>query len=200
VAVKEPDPGDPDLPWGATPPTPLGDAASFRTVGEVAAPLLAGFSIALVGVVAQNPESARWPGASLLLLVGAAMLLLATVQVGFRARQYYWTRADLLDWYEVAPGGELDRAFRDMHVRHLHRWKRAREVMRVTYNAGIATLTVAVGLVVSPPLRYGSEPLTPVEAGIRWAAFAVCLAAAAGELVWWLGPNRKDRPTRKDTG
>ena len=87
----------------APPPAPLGRSAAYQAVGEVAAPLLAGFSITLVGVIAQGPSTIRWPGAALLLLTVAAASLLFSVQAAFFGRQLYWTRADLTAWYSTGP-------------------------------------------------------------------------------------------------
>lgn len=186
-------PADPDVAWGATPPAPLGDAASNQTVGEVAAPLLAGFSIALIGVVAQNPEALRWPGASLALLVVAAVLLLATVQLAFRARQHYWTKPDAGAWF---PDGELptglDESYRQMHVRHLKVWRRSRELMRNAYNGGISVLAFGVAVVVSPPLAYGTEAVTGPEQVLRWFAAAVAAVGGVAEIVLWMRTGNDD--------
>jgi hypothetical protein len=77
-------------PYGHAPSCPYrriaADAADAMT--GVAAPLLAGFTISLIGFVVASPERARWPGLSLLLLTLSALTLLLCVQAGFWARRY----------------------------------------------------------------------------------------------------------------
>lgn len=62
----------------------------------VAAPLLAGFSVTLMTVVAADTAKFRLPGPAILLLVSAAMLFILAVQSGFWARQYLASSADVL--------------------------------------------------------------------------------------------------------
>jgi hypothetical protein len=173
------------LPWAATPPAPLGLSNAYQAVGEVAAPLLAGFSVTLIGVVAQGPESLRWPAAVLIALTVAAALLLACVQFAFYSRRSYWTRADLLQWFAEEPAEPLLTAFKEMHVRHIADWTMWRERARFTYNAGLVVLSVAVALVLVPPHRYGPHPLSTVESGLRWAAAALAAGVGVAEAVWW---------------
>ena len=57
-------------------------------MSNTAAPLLGGFSIALIGVVAQATDHFRWPGVALLLLACASIAFIICVQTAFWARQY----------------------------------------------------------------------------------------------------------------
>ena len=66
-------------------PEHYGDPAALDALSSVAAPLLAGGTLALLGVVVQQPSSLRWPGLALLLLVVAAVMLVTAVQCGFWA-------------------------------------------------------------------------------------------------------------------
>jgi hypothetical protein len=72
-------------------PTPLGYANAIDSVGGVAAPLLAGFSLASVIVISDDAENFRWSGAAILGFTIAAVALVGTVQCGFNARQYIWS-------------------------------------------------------------------------------------------------------------
>lgn len=168
--------------WGAPPPAPYGDSSALQAVGEIAAPLLTGFTIALIGVVAQSPSSLRWPGAVLLGLVIAFVLLLTAVQSAFFARQRMWTQVDLRAWYtsEQLPA-DLESAFVLSHKADLAKWGWWREATRLTYNTGLVVLTVTVGLIVAPPV---DDPLF-----LRWVALGVAFGAALGELAWWLWPR-----------
>lgn len=67
---------------------------------SIAAPLLAGFSITLVGVVAQASEHFRFPGTCVMFLALSAVLLLVCVQCGFWARQYLTTPSETKNWYD----------------------------------------------------------------------------------------------------
>lgn len=58
-------------PWSV--PKPYGAPAALQSAGTVAAPLLAGFSFALVGLVLTSPERIRWPDATLVLLTASGL-------------------------------------------------------------------------------------------------------------------------------
>jgi hypothetical protein len=64
-------------------PSPYGAPAAVDSLSTIAAPLLGGFSITLVGVVVQASEKFRFSSIALLLLTVAAVLLLLCVQCGF---------------------------------------------------------------------------------------------------------------------
>jgi MFS family permease len=193
VPPQGPDPQD-YLPWGATPPAPLGLSNAYQAVGEVAAPLLAGFSVTLIGVVAQAPDSLRWPGAVLIALTLAAGLLLTCVQFAFFARRSYWTRDDLLQWYAEEPREPLLQEFKKMHKRHIGEWAAWRERARFTYNAGLAVLALAIALTLVPPERYGHSRVSSSEAGLRWVAAGLAMAFGVAEIVWWWrGREKKEK-------
>jgi hypothetical protein len=180
------------LPWGAAPQ--LGTDRAYQAVGEVAAPLLAGFSVTLIGVIAQAPDMLRWPGATLLALIIAVGLLLGCVQAAFTARQKYWTRTDLLDWWVKEPPDPLSRTFKDMHVRDIGEWRRWLGRARVAYNTGLTVLLIGVALLLAPPRTSPAYPVSTTEASLRWAAVGVAMTLAAIEVVWWLAPHlRKER-------
>jgi hypothetical protein len=174
-------------PWSAAPQ--LGTDRAYQAVGEVAAPLLAGFSVTLIGVVAQDPTALRWPGAALLALTVAAVLLLTCVQAAFFARQNFWTRDDLLQWYVEEPPEPLLGAFKAMQATAISRWLRWIGRARAAYNAGLTVLLVAVALVLAPPIDYGTKHVVGTEAALRWIAFGFALACAAAEIVWWAWPR-----------
>jgi O-antigen/teichoic acid export membrane protein len=172
-------------PWGATPPAPLGSAHAYQAVGEVASPLLAGFSVTLVGVIAQSPASVRWVGLSMLLLTLAAGLLLAAVQYGFHSRQMYWTRGDLLQWYvNLTPLS--DSTFQGQHRDDLAAWRGYVGKTRRCYNLGIVALGLAVASILVPPSGRGD--LTS-DAALRWLAALGALLGVTLELYWWRKDN-----------
>jgi hypothetical protein len=141
---------------------------SFDAMAGVAAPLLAGFSIAFIGLIIGSAREFRWPGWTLLSLTVSALLLITAVQGGFWARHY---RPDVSDedsagWILALP------AF----TRWLH-------VTRWSYNAGIALLLLGLALALFPR---GHDPDNVWRQAAAWTAGA----AALGELVWAASAHR----------
>src|SRR6201997_3110896 len=64
---------------------PLLNKPAIEGRAGIAAPVLAGFSLALVGVIAQDPTHFRWPGATLAALMIPIFCLLYVARVGTRA-------------------------------------------------------------------------------------------------------------------
>lgn len=150
------------MPWAA--PPQLGTDSAYQAVGQVAAPLLAGFSVTLIGVIAQAPDMLRWPGATLLTLIIAVGLLLGCVQAAFTARQKYWTRKDLLDWYVGEPPDPLSSVFKEMHKRDIEAWRRWLGRARAAYNTGLTVLLIGVALLLAPPRTSPAHPVSATEA------------------------------------
>jgi hypothetical protein len=162
-------------------PAPLGYGSALDAVTNVAAPLLAGFNITVIATVAAASDRFRWPGFTTLILIISAMLLVASLQFGFHARQHLYSAADVADWWtpeDLEVQGRTDRLQREQHV-HYARWERSSLRARIAYNAGIVTLAVGIALVLSPPYT-----VHRTEAGFRWAAAALAFAGAIAELVW----------------
>jgi hypothetical protein len=122
---------------------------------SIAALVLAGFSLALVGTIAQDPTHFRWPGATLAALTVPIFCLLFAVRVGARARG-------------VAAEPNYDKEVYEIL------WRRAVG----EYGIGISSLWACIAMTVAPPLS-GER-----EAVFRWAAFALAIAASVGEAVW----------------
>jgi hypothetical protein len=190
--------GRASLPWGGPGPIPRGSGPAYQAVGEVASPLLAGFSVTLIGVIAQSPASMRWPGFSLTLLTLAAAFLLAAVQCGFHARQRFWTREDLLAWYiELTPAS--DRAFAKEHQLDTGVWDRWVKRTRRFYNLGICTLAAAVATVVAPPHDSKDYPVSLNEEVWRWIATSLAVLCLLIEVAWWLRPESTTPRTPRTT-
>jgi len=62
-----------------------------KSVGDVAAPLLAGFSFTSVIVLSDDAGAFRWPGEAILALTIAAIALIAAVQCAKYARPDRWS-------------------------------------------------------------------------------------------------------------
>lgn len=169
-------------------PSPLGLSAARETMSGSAAPLLAAISIVLVGVVAQVPESFRWPAWSIFLLVLATALLVACVQFGFVARAYLYSPKDLDDWRPPADEEEwMEECMRTRQVANFGHWERWSLCSSVAYNLGVASLAAAVGVTVAPPLFYSHQAVVPDD-DVRLRCIAMVIAFMAGliEFIWAL--------------
>jgi len=174
----------PEAKW--YPPHPPGRGAAVEGMSSIAAPLLAGFSITLIGVIAQASEHFRWPGPALAVLVIAVALLIATVQFGFRARSYLYSAADVEAWRpDFFADKDLNNVLAKNQRDDYGNWQRWERAAGRAYDAAICVLAVGLALTVAPPVSAASgQPVGGGEAGFRWAAFALALAAGAAELSW----------------
>ena len=69
-------------------PAQSGYINQVDAISTVASPLLAGFSLASVIIVSDDARNFRWPGAAMLALTIAAIMLFGALQCGFMARLY----------------------------------------------------------------------------------------------------------------
>lgn len=173
-------------------PAPLGYGPAIDTVTNVAAPLLAGFSITVIATVAANSKEFRWPGAATLMLTAAVILLVSSLQFGFHARQHLYSAADVAAWWtpeDLAVKGRADRLRREQHVNYT-RWEHSVIRARTAYNAGIVVLAVGMAFVLAPP-----KTLHGAESAFRWTAALLAIVGAIGELSWGAGPTILSRMT-----
>jgi hypothetical protein len=161
---------------GVRPPNPYGQFATADGLGGVAAPLLAGFAITMVALIVQIVDDVRWPDVSLVLLGGAAVLLLQVVQLSARARGYAVTPAQAREWY---PGIEHDPARAgvvDWELRHhLDCWRDLVRRARWRYNVAVILLLCGIAVMLVP--KKAAE-LTAV----RGLAIAVIVGGALIEM------------------
>jgi hypothetical protein len=84
-------------------PDLYGQAEAVNSMGTIAAPLLAGFSLAaMVQALTIKTSEARWPTTSMLLFMLAAILFITSVQATFWARGYQTNPAEILAWWPDA--------------------------------------------------------------------------------------------------
>lgn len=169
-------------------PAPLGNGEATNAMTSVAAPLLGGFSLTLIGVVAQAPESFRWPGLALAILTLTVALFVACIQLGFHARANMYSKAEIeaWGWSKFTRESTIQFTQRAHFNRGLVTQKRA----RYAYNLAIIFLAVAVAVAIVPPGHYGAADhpvaLNNIEFALRWVAAGIAASAAVAELVWWI--------------
>lgn len=160
-------------------PRPLGYGTAVESLGSVASPLLAGFSLASVILVSDDSANFRWPGTVVFALAAAAVLLIAAVQFGYNARRYFWSAANVREWWpDVAEDSDREAVLREEQAIAFDQWKTWTLWMRMTYNLGV--LALLVGLALALPPRYGTD----TQADWRWAAVWLVLAGCAVEASW----------------
>ncbi|MFD8003828.1 hypothetical protein [Streptomyces mirabilis] len=146
---------------------------------NVAAPLLAGFSIATVGVVSADGDKFRWPGAVLLCLTSAAFMFVSCLQLGFHARRHLYSWADITAWWAEDEVHDRLVLLREEQHADFQLWVRWRRRAHAAYSAGMVMLWAGVALALVPPVR---SALAADQ--LRWAAVAVAVAGAVLEAVW----------------
>jgi len=167
-------------------PAPLGYANAIDSVGAVASPLLAGFSLASVILVSDDASNFRWPGAVMLALAIAAVLLIGTVQCSYNARQYLWSSADVLNWWpDMKEGSEREQLLRGEQSDAFNRWESWTRWTRITYDGGIVALLAGLALALPPQHGVGMQNI------LRWTASGVTFAACAGEVFWIIAAARR---------
>jgi hypothetical protein len=166
---------------------PFGYSAALENVGTSAAPLLAGFAFALIGLTIDHAEALARPNLALLLLVIASLALVFSVQAAFTARSYYVPPGDYVALAQIAAedgilGDQLKgwcTGWLDAHARWLQ-WT------RFSYNFGIVVLFAGVGVTLVPHNGIaGSSPA-------RLAAVGLALFGAIAEALWTLYPVVRD--------
>lgn len=132
-----------------TTPTPLAYPESIQAAGGLAAPLLAGFTFAIIVQLATTAEAVtrlRWPEATLAILLSSAFLLILSVQAAIWARQYQVTPPEVEAWTQ---GTDPRTAASLQHLLHRQNlwWAAA---TRFAYHFGVALLLFGVALTLVP--------------------------------------------------
>jgi hypothetical protein len=185
---------------GRTPPlfpdryrSPYGSPAALENLGTAAAPLLAGFSFALIGFVLDKGRVIWEPDVALALLVLAGSLLIFCVQFAFNARRYYVPPEDHLAFVQMSAGSSVSeddvRGWQGDWLDEHERWAR---LARRMYNLGILALLFGVTLVLVPDA--GPWDMAPA----RVVAVSVAALATLVELEWFLGGPRWLRSSNRE--
>lgn len=166
-------PGETPQPDWRRPPL-VGFPAALDSMWGVAGPLLAGFSITFVGVIAQAPESFAASGLAMILLTISAVLFILCIQCGFWARQYLTSPAELLSW-EVVIDDEKKRE-QSEEMEGYTAW-----ASRASNSYRFAILVLLLGLSASLVPRAADAGFNAV---FRWLAVAVALVMFIFEVFW----------------
>lgn len=153
----------------------------IRSVGETAAPVLAGFSITVVIVVSDDADHFRWPGAASLLLTVAAIALIGAVQCAKYARATRWSGANRTrssiwwtrTWY-----------FKLSDPKRTKFW---RQMTRGLYHLGLSALLAGLAFALAPQHAGGTQEV------LRWAASGLAFAACAIETTVILTAGRESQ-------
>jgi hypothetical protein len=156
---------------------PLGTTDSLRATGTVAAPLLAGFSLATLAVLLTSSVRPRLTDVAVLALVVSAASFLFCVQFTFAGLLYAASPGDRAAWLD-------DRAADPRSAVAAERVQRMDDRLlgqylvrvRLTYDLGIVSVLGALLAMVTP------TNWTVARTG----AFVVVAGAVALEL-WWIG-------------
>lgn len=163
-------------------PALYGEAEALNGMGTIAAPLLAGFSLAaMVGTLTISPSEARWPDVALLLFMLAAVLFVAAVQAMFWARGYQASPPEIQAWWPDATDPQRLAQLQREQKRHTAGFRMWSNRARVTYSAALLCLLAGLTMLAVPPGSYGNAAIS------RWLAVAVGAAAFIAESLWVMG-------------
>jgi hypothetical protein len=163
-------------------PSLYGEAEALDSMGTIAAPLLAGFSLAaMVQTLTITTSDTRWPDTALLLFMLAAVLFVATVQAMFWARGYQTNPSEIKAWWPDAADPERLKLLRDEQKWHAVGFRMWSNRARVAYSAALLCLLAALTILAVPPESHRQVPY------LRWLAVAVGGAAFIAEALWITG-------------
>lgn len=155
---------------------PYGYPQAVDSAGSVAAPLLAGFSVTLLGIAIASSTGMRWANEAMAVLATATAFLIFAVQAAFNAKRWMVTPADLLAWWpnpDVEPGMAQLCDWQAQHKKQHDKWA---AWFRWSYNIGLMLLLLGVAVCLVPPQVGTNSP--------RWVACGIAGGTALAEAAW----------------
>ena len=146
-----------------------------KSVGDVAAPLLAGFSFTSVIVVSSSVEHFRWPGEAILALTIAATMLIAAVQCAKYVLDESWTGPSRSEASAKLPV---------IFFRTLLRTGGWSSWTRRFYHLGVVALLAGLAFALAPQHATGGQEI------LRWVASVLAFVACGLETVYFLTLGR----------
>jgi hypothetical protein len=158
-------------------PTKYGAAEAVMSMGTIAAPLLAGFSLAaFVLVLALSANDVRYGDVAALLFLLAAVFLVLAVQATFWARENLVTPDQLKEWWPDADEPYRVKQLKDEQAEHAAGFKTWGWRARTAYDLGLLCLLAGLTVLAIPPAS-ANPPA-------RWVAVGVGAIAFALESIW----------------
>lgn len=172
---------------------PLGYGPAADAIGNVAAPLLAGFSVSTIGIVLTAEPAIRWPGAVFITLTLAAASFIMCLQCNFHARVYFYSPADAADWWSESDFKERHEDIQAEQEHDFGIWYTWMNRARRLYNLGVFALWAGIAFALMPPSRESQAVATG-----RWVAVGIAGIVMVIELLWGVIPAAtRYRRTRK---
>jgi hypothetical protein len=157
----------------------------FKSLGEIVTPLLAGFAVTTLIVVSDDAGKLRWPGAAIIALALAAIVLIVAVQCAYHGRAWFNEAAvHDADRDEWQPEVRTSRDPRELG-HFFAQWTRR------TFKFGLVALLAGLGLAILPQRGSG------VEVDLRWAASYIIFAACFCQAVWMVSQLKQQNPPCK---
>lgn len=186
------------------PPPTSAYADVVDKLGTIAAPLLGGFSITLIGLVASKDASAtiRWPAWVLCTLIAAAVLFLLAVQWTIAGRQFFLTPEEHAAQSPQAP----EETRRQSYAAAMGDFRAWATRARIAFDAGLAALLLGLAEVALPPgkvAHFGfARSLAVVIALVAFAGEVLSLVQDEWRTAQWNRRIRRTRPaaTRPERG
>ncbi|MEU5962061.1 hypothetical protein ABZ777_12730 [Micromonospora parva] len=163
---------------------PLGTTDAFRSMGTVAAPLLAGFALATLAVLLTSGVNVRLAGPATFALALAAAMFVFCVQFTVTGLLYSASPAERSGWQPTANDTDVAERMRRVQRRDYLLQGKYLFRARLTYDVGIVSLLAALLALVTP------------HDWLSWrgAAFAVVAAALTVEFVWVIAGRTRYAP------
>ncbi|MGW3242925.1 hypothetical protein [Streptomyces sp. NPDC001070] len=161
-------------------PQPLGIGHAAQEAHSIAAPMLTAAALALAGVVAgADADTFLWSGPTLLVLVAASLSLVASIQLHYYARHFYYSVQDIDVWYglDVHRGSGIHEELCHRQQQDFERWERFTGRAVACFNTGTLLLGVGISLALAP--AHGDK-----QGVWRWVAFSMVLVCTVADMAW----------------
>ncbi|WP_431023947.1 hypothetical protein [Halomonas sp. H5] len=162
------------------------DAASANTLGTTASPLLAGFSMTLIGLIAGHASPAtamKWPDLTLAVLFGATLSFVLSVQFIVVARKFNLTKEEYKS-RTPALDPDVRKERYGVVMRDLCSWI---ERARLLFNLGLGLLFLGLAGVMLPPS----------PSCLRYSVVVLPILAFLGEMAWFFVDFCRSREFQK---
>lgn len=161
----------------------LGYSEAVDRVGTIAAPLLAGFALTLIGLTVTKDSNLRWREPALAVLVLAVLLLIGAVQTSFTARTWYVPLSEFLARLEATPK-DTRQVITGTYSQGLTKHAFWLNATRYSYNFGVLFLLAGLVLVIVPKGRISDD---------RYGVIGLATVGFVVEAGWFLFSLWKSR-------